>query len=43
MECRLCDSLVPSDESKNTNSYWTRRKETEEWRRWAVEKGKKGR
>lgn len=37
----LCDFLIPSDGSKNTNSYQIIGKETEDGRRWAVEKGKK--
>lgn len=37
----LCDFLVPSDGSKNTNSYWIRGKETEGRRMWGVEKGKR--
>lgn len=41
MEYGLCDFLKPSEDSENTNSYWTRGKETEEGRRWAVEIGKK--
>lgn len=41
IKCGLCDFLVPSDGSKNTNSYWIRGKETEGGRMWGVEKGRR--